>query len=73
MVKREFSGIYRIRNLLDNRSYIGQALNLRNRKSVNFCELRKNKYRNIHLQRAFNKYGEDARLNIIKEEGTCDV
>lgn len=52
------SGIYIIRNIINNKCYIGQTNNLKGRwiKHRNF--LRKNKHHNKHLQAAWNKYGE---------------
>jgi group I intron endonuclease len=53
------SGIYRIRNIQNNHSYIGQTRNFKSRKSQHFCSLRKNKSGHPILQRAFNKYSEE--------------
>ena len=50
-------GIYKIENSINGDMYIGQAVNLRTRKSVHLSTLRSNAHRNIHLQRAYNKYG----------------
>lgn len=58
-------GIYSIRNILNNKVYIGQSVNLRKRKTRHFSELRNHRHPNPHLQRAFNKYGEDAFLFSI--------
>ena len=54
------SGIYSIRNLLNNKMYIGSALNLSRRMVQHFNALRKNKHHNQHLQNAFNKYEEES-------------
>lgn len=51
------SGIYQIRNLIDNKIYIGSAIDLVYRKSRHFNDLKNNKHNNRHLQRAYNKYG----------------
>lgn len=51
------SGIYNIRNIINNDIYIGSATNLKNRWSVHKHKLFNNKHVNIHLQRAFDKYG----------------
>jgi group I intron endonuclease len=53
------SGIYEIRNLINNKIYIGQASNLRKRENDHFEQLRRDKHKNLYLQRSFNKYGED--------------
>jgi group I intron endonuclease len=52
-------GIYQIKNLINNKCYIGQTVDLDKRKVDHFGRLRKNKHENQHLQKAFNKYGED--------------
>lgn len=52
------SGIYSIKNSIDNKEYIGLSINLKKRKSIHFSRLRKNIHPNKHLQFAWNKYGE---------------
>ena len=55
------SGIYRLRNRVNGKVYIGSANNLKYRKRQHFKNLRENKGSpNKKLQRAFNKYGEDS-------------
>lgn len=51
------SGIYCIRNLVNNKRYIGSSVNLKNRRREHFKDLRLNKHHCVALQRAFNKYG----------------
>jgi group I intron endonuclease len=53
------SGIYSITNTVNGKMYVGQAVNLKSRKAHHFNDLKRNKHRNIHLQRAYNKYGKD--------------
>ena len=53
------SGIYRIRNIIDDKGYIGSASYFNHRFIGHRTVLRKNKHHSIHLQRAWNKYGED--------------
>lgn len=52
-------GVYVIRNLVNDNIYIGSSVNIKKR----FCQhrdgLRKNKHHNKHLQRSWNKYGEE--------------
>jgi group I intron endonuclease len=51
------SGIYRIKNLINNKQYIGQSKNIRKRKDSNMSSLRHKKHCNPYLQRSFEKYG----------------
>lgn len=53
------SGIYRIRNLVNGKCYIGSAFNFERRFILHRHFLRNQKH-NPKLQRAWNKYGEDA-------------
>lgn len=54
------SGIYAITNTLNGKKYVGSAVNLANRLTFHRWELRKQRHHSIKLQRAWNKYGEDA-------------
>lgn len=53
------SGIYIIKTKINNRFYIGSAVNLYSRKHTHLTHLRQNKHRNAKLQRFVNKYGID--------------
>lgn len=54
------TGVYRIRNILDNCVYIGGAyISFLNRKADHFGSLRRGEHKNERLQRAWNKYGEE--------------
>lgn len=64
-------GIYKITNLLNDKVYIGQSVDIEKRWSVHKAELKNNYHHNIHLQNAWNKYGEkNFKFSIIEE---CDV
>jgi group I intron endonuclease len=52
------SGIYGIKNTLNNKVYVGSTKNFEKRKKQHFIALRKNNHWNIKLQRAYNKYTE---------------
>lgn len=52
------AGIYRIRNLTNNKSYIGSSINIEKRWKEHRRHLKSNVHRNPHLQHAFNTYGE---------------
>lgn len=53
------SGIYRITCIVNNKIYIGSAVNLYQRWNRHMSELRRGKHKNNHLQNAWNKYGEE--------------
>ena len=53
------SGIYKITCSENNKVYVGQAINIQDRWKTHIQCLNRNKHHNIHLQRAWNKYGEN--------------
>lgn len=53
-------GIYKITNLVNEKVYIGQSVALHKRINMHKNELKYNKHKNYHLQRAVNKYGFDS-------------
>ena len=55
----DISGIYSIKNILDNKRYVGQTINLEKRKICHFHSLKNNSHFNFKLQGDFNKYGEN--------------
>lgn len=55
----KISCIYLIENLVSHKMYVGQTSDFKNRKSSHLSSLRRGKAANKHLQRSFNKYGED--------------
>jgi group I intron endonuclease len=61
--------IYRILNLVDGKVYIGQAVNFEKRKSRHLWELRVNRHKNEHLQRAWLTHGEQNFVFEILEDG----
>ena len=65
------SGIYQIRNLVNNKRYIGSAVNFNSRFSRHKIKLRDKTHHNPHLQASFNKYGESNFLFTVLEE--CDI
>lgn len=61
-------GIYRITNLVNEKTYIGQSIDIKRR----FCEHRCISHEsNIHLKRALEKYGKDNFKYEVLEE--CDI
>lgn len=63
-------GIYRIKNLLNNKCYYGSSKNIETRWLKHKNELKKGKHINIILQRAWDKYGGDNFSFEVVEE--CD-
>jgi group I intron endonuclease len=62
------SGIYKIVNTKNDKFYIGSAVDIKKRWDRHKNALKKNKHENIHLQRAYNKYGEDVFICETIEE-----
>jgi group I intron endonuclease len=54
------SGVYKIRNLINENIYVGSSVNLVGRLRDHRSMLIKNNHHNVHLQNAWNKYGGDA-------------
>ena len=63
------SGIYKIVNLVNGNVYIGESYHCIQRRHQHLRELKKNRHSNTHLQRAWNKYGEENFKFVIIE--TC--
>jgi len=61
-------GIYKIINVVNNKFYIGSAVNFSRRKTRHFSELRNNRHNNGKLQNAWNKYGEHSFVFVIVEK-----
>ena len=60
--------IYKITNKENNKIYIGSSFNIEKRKNAHFNALRNRKHHSIHLQRAYDKYGEKAFVfTVVKE------
>ena len=51
--------VYTITNIVNNKVYVGQTIDIKKRKNAHFYKLKINKHENKHLQRSFNKYGRD--------------
>lgn len=64
----QLSGIYLITFIGASKSYIGSSFDLCTRGNHHLNALKKNKHRNKHLQRAFNKYGYDCFVFDILEQ-----
>lgn len=53
------SGIYCIENIVNNKKYIGQSVNMKQRWSKHLSELKNGHHDNDYLQKSWNKYGEE--------------
>lgn len=53
------SGIYKIKNVIDGKIYIGQSVNVQRRLKVHKNRLTKGSHENNYLQNAVIKYGID--------------
>lgn len=65
MIKLDISfkniiGIYFIRNIINNKVYIGSSKNLYRRVYEHMRLLNNGEHHSIHLQRSFDKYGKDS-------------
>lgn len=64
------AGVYCIKNLLNNKKYIGSSMNLRKRLKAHLYALDANRHHSLKLQRAWNKYGyKHFSVEILEE---CD-
>ena len=65
-MKNNNSGIYKITNTVNNKIYIGSALNFKQRFYVHKSSLKRNKHHSKYLQRSYNKYGiENFKFEVI--------
>lgn len=58
-LQKVVSGIYQIINSKNNKSYVGSSKSIYNRIYHHKIALQHNKHGNTHLQRSWNKYGEE--------------
>jgi group I intron endonuclease len=61
------SGIYIIKNTIDERVYVGSAVSLSHRKGTHFYQLKNNKHANKHLQNFYKKYGFNSLIFNVLE------
>lgn len=61
-------GIYGITNLINDKKYIGQSIDIYKRWKDHIDALEENKHYNVHLQRSWNLYGkENFHFSILEE------
>jgi len=63
-------GIYRIKNLKNKKCYYGSSKNIEKRWRTHLNNLKNGKHHNAHLQRSWNKYGDNNFVFELVEE--CD-
>lgn len=68
---KKVSGIYQIKNICNDKVYIGQSSDILKRFYNHKSELKRNKHTNKHLQRAWNTYGQNNFSFDILEE--CEI
>lgn len=64
--------VYRIRNLLNGKKYVGSTMNCATRMYFHINRLRKGTNSSLKLQKTFTKYGEDAFVFEIIEHCTAN-
>jgi group I intron endonuclease len=62
------SGVYKIRNVVTDRVYIGSSVDMESRRKQHLRNLKKKQHINSYLQRSYNKYGKGAFIFSILEE-----
>lgn len=68
MDDKKKSGIYQIRNIKNDKVYIGQSIDLDKRINNHKYHLKRNTHYNKALQNSFNKHGEDSFFFEVLEE-----
>lgn len=64
------SGIYQLK--INNKIYVGSAVSIYKRIIHHLHHLRKGTHHNVHLQRCFNKYGEESlEVSILEFNNRC--
>lgn len=66
------SVIYAIKNLINNKVYIGSSKSPKKRKYKHFYDLKKGQHHSPHLQRSYDNYGKDMFSFYIIEECSED-
>ena len=67
MDKFKNCGVYEIKNLINGKRYVGSSVNLLSRKFEHFKSLKNNSHHSDHLQKAYNRYGQNNFLFVVIE------
>lgn len=68
------SGIYTITNTVNGKQYVGSAVNFQKRWTRHSWELKNNRHHNSYLQRAYDKYGDEAfQFDIVETVEDLDI
>ena len=70
VIKEKICGIYKIKNIKNNKIYIGSSIDIQRRWKEHISDLQHNKHPNTHLQNSWNKYGKENFIFEILEK--CD-
>lgn len=74
MRKRGPIGVYAIKNIVNNKLYIGASVDIYNRLCDHKVALKKNIHINIHLQSAYNLYGKSKfKFEVLEECSKEDI
>lgn len=73
MFKSTTPVIYKIRNVVNQKFYVGSTINMKERARTHRNRLRRGKHHATHLQAAWNKYGEECFVfEVVEEVGSID-
>ena len=61
-------GVYVIKNIVNDKLYVGSSIDIDHRYRVHISNLNNNKHENCHLQYSFNKYGKANFIFYIIEQ-----
>ena len=69
---RSFSGVYCIKNIKNKKVYVGSSISIGKMLSIHRSRLRGGYHPNLHLQRSWNKYGENSFIFRMLEIVLCE-
>lgn len=65
---KKISGIYKIKNIINSKVYIGSSINIKSRWQKHISELRNGRHSNKHLLESYKKHGEqNFQFSILEE------